>query len=259
MQRFIRFGVYLINIRYGGNDMTTQPDPTQEKSVSQWQPYRDIVIVAAPIIVLGAIGNILGLSTLIGGAFINLGYVLSIVLGGFILQRQGSSWREIGLKQPASWLKTVLSGIGAWIGAVVIFVATQGIAFGILTALGMIPAEIDQSRFNTIEGNLPLFILMLVLAWTTIAFGEELFYRAFLITRLIDQSHIRKWLAITIAGVVFGVAHFAEGPIGIFSNGAIGIFFGWLFVASGRNLWITLIGHGLLNTLRFVLLFTGLA
>jgi hypothetical protein len=190
---------------------------------------------------------------------INLGYLLAIIIGGILLQRQGSGWRKIGLGRPANWSKTVLAGVGAWIGAAVLFVVTQMIAAGILTALDKMPSEVDQSRFNAIEGNVPLFVLMLVLAWTTIAFGEELFYRAFLLTRLIDHIHIGKWLAIMIGGVVFGVVHYAEGPVGILSNGAFGVLFGWIFVKSGRNLWITIIGHDLLNTLRFVLLLFGAA
>jgi hypothetical protein len=123
----------------------------------------------------------------------------------------------------------------------------------------MLPSELDQSRFNPIEGNLPLFVLMVVLAWTTIAFGEELFYRAFLITRMIDLTKIGRWFSILIAGAIFGVVHFAEGPVGILANASFGILFGWIYVRSSRNLWITIIGHGLINTLRFTLLFIGAA
>ena len=241
------------------NDKAPQTNLEQENTLSSPRVLRDILIVASPIVVLGAVGNVVGLSTLAGGAIINLGYLLAIIFGGIILKRQGSSWREIGLGKPASWLKTALLGVGAWIGAVVVFVAVQTIAIGLLTALGLAPSEIDQSRFNPIEGNLPLFILMVILAWTTIAFGEELFYRAFLITRLVDYTTIGQGLAILISGIIFGVVHFAEGPVGILSNGAFGILFGWIYVRSGRNLWITIIGHGLINTMRFTLLYFGLA
>lgn len=241
------------------NKKTPQSNPKLENTFSHPRVLRDILIVASPIVVLGIVGNAIGLSTLAGGAIINLGYVLAIIFGGIILKRQGSGWREIGLEKPASWLKTMFLGVGAWIGAVVVFVATQMIAVGFLTALGMAPSEIDQSRFNPIVDNLPLFILMVILSWTTIAFGEELFYRAFLITRLIDYTAIGKGLAIVIGGIIFGAVHFAEGPVGILSNGAFGILFGWIYVRSGRNLWITIIGHGLINTLRFVLLYIGAA
>ncbi len=98
---------------------------------------------------------------------------------------------------------------------------------------------------------------MVTLAWTTIAFGEELFYRAFLISRLVDHTSVSHRSAIAVSAIIFGVAHFAEGPMGILSNGAFGGFFGWIYLKSGRNLWITVIGHGLINTFRFALLYVG--
>lgn len=189
---------------YSMEDRTRKASLEREKAFSRPRPLRDILIVAAPIVGLGAIGNVIGLSTLTGGAIINLGYIVAIVFGGVILRSQGSGWREVGLGKPASWWKSALSGVGAFVGAVVVFVAMQVIAVGLLTALEMAPSEIDQSRFNPIEGNLPLLILMLILAWTTIAFGEELFYRAFLITRLTDYTEIGPAVAIALSGIVFG-------------------------------------------------------
>lgn len=208
---------------------------------------------------MGVAGNLVGGSTLAGGAIINTGYLLMILIGAVLLRRQGSSWRRIGLRRPSSWPKTVLLGTAALIGAVVLFVAVQGIAVGVLNALGITPPEVDQSRFNAIQGSLPLFILMVVLAWTTIAFGEELFYRAFVITRMLDFTSIGPLLSILIAGTIFGAVHFAEGPVGVLANGSFGILYGWIFVRSSRNLWITIIGHGQINTLRFALLYSGIA
>lgn len=230
-----------------------------EDGFSRPNALRDILVVASPIVVLGVIGNQIGLSTLLGGAIINLGYVLAILLGGFILKRQLSSWKEIGLRRPPNWVKTILSGVGTWVGALVIFVLAQNLAVGVMTALGVTPTAIDQSRFDSVIGNLPFLILMVTLAWTTIAFGEELFYRAFIVSRLMDHATMGKWGAILISGTLFGIVHFAEGPIGILSNGTFGILFAWIYVRSDRNLWITIIAHGLLNTLRFVLLYAGLA
>ncbi len=218
---------------------------------------RDLLIVGSPILLLGAAGNLAGIGTLLGGAIVNLGYVLAITIGGRILQLQGSGWRSIGLARPASCLKTAGGGVAAWIGGVLIFVLMQVVIVALLTVLGQSMPEIDQSRFNPVNGNMPLFLLMVILAWTTIAFGEELFYRAFLISRLVDHAAMGRGAAITISTVIFAASHFAEGPMGILSNGAIGGLFGWIYLRSGRNLWITVIGHGLINTFRFTLLYLG--
>ncbi|NIM92762.1 MAG: CPBP family intramembrane metalloprotease [Anaerolineales bacterium] len=64
------------------------------------------------------------------------------------------------------------------------------------------------------------------MAWSAIAFGEEMYCRAFLITRMVDFTDIGQGLTILIAGLNFGVDHFAEGLLGILNNGAFGILFG---------------------------------
>jgi membrane protease YdiL (CAAX protease family) len=256
----ITLRIYAHLLPSGQEEIVTKMEVVMKEGVfSRPHALRDIFIVALPIILLGAIGNQIGLSTMLGGAIINLGYVLAILFGGVILNRQASSWKEIGLRRPPNWVKTILLGIGAWVGALVIFILVQNLAVGVMVALGVTPTPIDESRFNSVIGNLPFLVLMVMLAWTTIAFGEELFYRAFIVSRLMDHASMGKWGAILISGTLFGIAHFAEGPIGILSNGAFGILFAWIYMRSDRNLWITLIAHGLLNTLRFILLYAGLA
>ena len=87
-----------------------------------------------------------------------------ILVGTILLQSQGGNWRHIGLKRPRSWLRTAFLGVAASLGAVVLFVAAQGIAGGLLIALRVAPPELDQSRFNPISGNVSLFGLVVVLA-----------------------------------------------------------------------------------------------
>lgn len=222
------------------------------------RPARDVLLVATPIVVLGTLGNLVGLATLVGGALVNLGYVLAIVVGAFVLRRQGSGWVSLGLQRPRSVPRTVGYGVGAGVGAIVVFVVVQALVVGGLAALGVTLPALDESRFNPVAGNPALFALMLVLAWTTIAFGEELFYRAFLLTRLVDHADVGEWVAVLLGGALFGLVHFAEGPVGVLSNGAFGVLFGLIYLRSGRNLWITVVGHGLVNTLRFTLLYLGL-
>ncbi len=218
----------------------------------------DLILVIAPIIVLGIIGTGLGLETTGGIIVINLGYVFSILLGSWVLTRRGSSWREIGLTRPVSWLKTIVYGILAFISAVFIITFVETLVVNI-PGLNLAPPDI--SRFDVLEGNLTFLIFALAGAWTTIAFGEEMFYRAFLVTRLnlvFSSIKFSRALAILFSGIIFGLAHFAEGPAGIASNGAFGILFSWIYLRSKQNLWITIIAHGLLNTIRFVLVYYGI-
>jgi membrane protease YdiL (CAAX protease family) len=123
-------------------------------------------------------------------------------------------------------------------------------------------AEADISRFNPLEGNLPLLITSVVLAWTAVAFGEEMMYRAFLINQLgiLFQSKKLRWtLSLVISSIFFGLVHFYEGPLGILLTGLTGLLFGLIYMRSGRNLWVAIIAHGLVNTLTFLLIFFGTA
>lgn len=86
-------------------------------------------------------------------------------------------------------------------------------------------------------------------------------YRAFLITQLgeIFQGAKLRWvLALIFSSVIFGLIHFYQGPLGIVNTFLVGILFGAIYLRSERNLWITIISHGLFNTLSFVLMFYGI-
>lgn len=241
---------------------TTLSVPERRSETPEMPGFRGLVDIAAacvPLAVLGTIGARLGADTALGSIVINLAYVLCIVVASVMLRLRGTGWREIGLARPKSWPRTVFLGIGALVGAILVMNVVQGIALN-LSGLEMAPPDI--SRFNPMTGNLPLLLIMMVAAWTTIAFGEEMFYRAFLISRLGEVFHHTKvgWaLAVMGSSVAFGLVHYAEGPLGLVTNGAFGLLFGLIYLATGRNLWVTIIAHGLLNTLRFLFLFIGAA
>ena len=51
------------------------------------------------------------------------------------------------------------------------------------------------------------------------------------------------------------VAHAYQNLLGIAITGTLGILMGLLVLASGRNLWAVIIGHGLFDASRFVLFY----
>jgi membrane protease YdiL (CAAX protease family) len=153
------------------------------------KPLLEILVAFLPILVLGITGTSLGTDTLLGGIIITFSYILSILVATVFIKIRGSSWREIGLAKPQSWKRTVLLGVGVLIALLVMNIALQVIT---LNLPGVEVPPIDQSRFNPLEGNLAYFLVMVFLAWTTITFGEEMFYRAFLITQLQELAPVSK-------------------------------------------------------------------
>ena len=213
-----------------------------------------VVVVFIPFLALGVVGNAAGIDSALGLLAVILGPVLSVGVAWQVLRWQGSGWREIGLAKPKSWPRTALLALAALFGAVVIITLVQIVGENLPGA-----EPIDQSRFDSLVGSVPFLITSLLGAWTTIAFGEEMLFRAFFISRVaavLENQRFGSTFAVAAGAVVFGVTHFLEGPVGIVSNGSFGLLFGVIYIRT-RNLWITIIAHGILNTVRFILVFAG--
>jgi membrane protease YdiL (CAAX protease family) len=219
----------------------------------------DILIAFSPLLIIGSIGEWLGDGTALGAVLINVAYVLCIGLATVVLKRRGVGWGEIGLARPGSWLKTVLLGVGALIGYILANLALQGI-LQLLPGLEMAPS--DQSSFNALVGNLPLLLIYVAAAWTIIAFGEEMLFRAFLINSLavLFRKSKATWaLAGLVSSLAFGLAHFSWGLAGVIETTLLGLILTFVYLRTGRNLWVTIIAHGIGNTLGFLLVYSGAA
>lgn len=239
--------------------LTIREYTSRSLNLKRLRALLEILIAFLPIIVLGYIGTSMGPGTLLGGLMVTFGYILSILVASVLLKLRGTGWRQIGLAPPQSWRRTALLAIGTlvlWLGMNIVI---QMIAANLP---GLAIAPIDQSRFNPLAGNLPLLLMYVMLAWTTITFGEEMMYRAFLINHLakvFQNARLRWALALVGSSIVFGLVHWVEGPLGMFNAFAMGLLFAAIYLSSGRNLWVTIVAHGLGNTLRFLLLFAGAA
>lgn len=243
------------------NKITITLDRCTDRSnnFGRLRPLLEILVAFLPILLLGITGTILGTDTLPGGMIVTFGYILSILVATVFIKMRGSSWREIGLAKPQSWKRTVLLGAGVLIALLVMNIALQVITLN-LPRVEVPP--IDQSRFNPLEGNLAFFLLMVLLAWTTITFGEEMFYRAFLITQLQDLAPVSKLgtvIILSASSMIFGLVHWVEGPLGVINTFAMGLILGAVYLLSNRNLWITIIAHGLANSIRFYFIFLGVS
>jgi membrane protease YdiL (CAAX protease family) len=219
----------------------------------------DILVVGVPFVLVAGIGEWLGGGTALGPIAVNLAYVLTIVLASLVLRSRGTGWREIGLARPDSWRRTVLLGVGVTVGTILMGVALRGIMQN-LPGPAIRPS--DQSQYNPLHGDLPLLLIMLALSWTTIAFGEEMLFRAFLtngLTGLFQHAKARWALALIGSSVAFGLIHYDWGLAGMVETTLMGFILGFAYLRTGRNLWVTIVAHGLMNTLKFVLVFGGAA
>src|SRR5882724_11513538 len=178
-----------------------------------------------------------------------------VVFGVVSLWLRGEGARAVGLALRSDWGRTVLVGIGAGIGyqGFSLYVAEPAIA----RLTGRLP---DISLFAPLAGNVHFLLISLAVAWTLAACGEEFVYRGYLLTRLARAlgGAPRAWLgALTVTSVLFGVGHAYQGLSGMITAGLGGLAFGLLYMATGRNLWVSVVAHGTMDTVGFLLLFLG--
>ncbi|NJC10030.1 CPBP family intramembrane glutamic endopeptidase [Polymorphobacter fuscus] len=188
--------------------------------------------------------------------------LLTLALLTLYMRSRGVDWSAMGLRR--------LRGVRAWL-----MVVPQALlalpAFALVVAITTIggPAigldflrEVSggvEDRWGDVAGSLPHYLLWLAIVWTAAAFGEEMFFRGYLITRLgaaFGGGRAGALAAVFVSAVIFGYGHFYyQGLRGAVVTGGIGLAFGVMFLLFRRNLWPLILLHGVIDTLTFTALF----
>jgi membrane protease YdiL (CAAX protease family) len=148
---------------------------------------------------------------------------------------------------------------------------TIGVVLGVLTEAfqllitqpilsRLIGKQPDLETFRMLTGNVKITLLFIALSWTLAAFGEELFWRGYLMNRVADVGGRTRtaWIvSLVVVNMAFGVAHGYQGLTGLIEEGISGLFLGLMYLRTGKNLWVPVIAHGLGDTIDMVLLFFG--
>jgi membrane protease YdiL (CAAX protease family) len=115
----------------------------------------------------------------------------------------------------------------------------------------------DLSTFDGLEGNVGMLLTLLILSWTLAAFGEELAYRGFLLTRcreVFGSGILGTAIAVLATSLLFGFAHSEQGAIGVLVVSLDAVAFCLLRLHYG-TLWAPVLAHGFINTLGFLAFF----
>ena len=202
---------------------------------------------------------------LLFGAFIVIGHnvfhivpnevIVLFVLGLASIWLRDGRLSSMGLKRPASWrriflIALVAAGARIFLGQFVIEPIT-GFFW---------PPPSAPALANEIAGNVKMALFALLLVWTFAAFGEEIAYRGYLLTRAADiggRSTMAYWLGIVLVSILFGYGHYYKGPLGIIDSGIAGLILGAAYMVAGRNLWACVLTHGFIDTLGVIDAFFG--
>lgn len=208
-----------------------------------------IVLFAATLLLDVALGALVSvpINLQIGFVLDAIGKVLLIGVASGLIWLRGERLSDIGLKSPVNWWRTI-----------VLAVAFAAILFVVMYWSERAGFRRDLSKFAQVQGNLQLAMLSVLYAFLGAGLYEEFMFRGFLmqgIAMLFGGSRSAWIIACLVQGGLFGAAHAYQNPLGILITGTLGVLMGIIVLASGRSLWLVIIGHGLYDASRFVLFY----
>lgn len=171
------------------------------------------------------------------------------------LRLRGLRWRDVGFSCPQKRVRAL--ALGSFAGVAMELFSTFCTVPLLSRWTGKPP---DLTEFRPLVGNLALLLALLIPMWLLAGFGEELVHRGYLMHRLVDVFGPSRsgWIAsLLVASTIFGAAHEAQELTGMLQEGFAGLLLGTLYLASGRNLTVPIVAHGVSNTVAFVLIYLG--
>lgn len=211
--------------------------------------WKDLTLVTAFLVL--CVLALAALQTPLSGS---IALLSTLAFASWRLHRAGERWRSLGFVRPASLPRCAAAIIG-WIVA-------ASLAAGAATLIarhGFGFAAPDLRRLGELHGNLPRLFMVLTVAWTSAAFGEELLFRGFFLTRLeraLGGTQRATVIAVIGQALAFGLAHAYQGPTGMLTSGSIGLVFGIAY-ARGRNFWPVIVAHGIIDSVALIALYAG--
>lgn len=129
----------------------------------------------------------------------------------------------------------------------------------ILPAVGAPPPE---PAARAIRGDLAEYLFWAVpVAWGAAAFGDELVIRGFLLDRIAKVTGLSgaraSVAAVVVQAALFGALHFHQRVGGVLVTGAVGLVFGAVWLAGGRNLWACILLRGLVDFVAYTGFYTA--
>ena len=213
-----------------------------------YQKHKWLTVVEISIAVFMLIANLLGYLPFTSTIYVFIYAWLS-------LRFRKKGWKHIGLRKPERWSKTILIALS--VGILYQLLSLYAIEPLLSKLTGELP---DVSLFRSLVGNLNLLLFWIAISWSLAAFGEEMVYRGYFMNRIrgLFENEKTGWLlALLLSSVLFGGVHLYQGISGMISVGLFGVVFAAVYFASGKNLWASILAHGISDTLGFVMIYYG--
>ena len=165
-------------------------------------------------------------------------------------------FNSIGFIKHQNWLKIILISLLLGIVIELSFQILINPLFDKLTH-----STIDLSSFDSVQGNLLVYLAMLAIGFIIGGLFEEILFRGFLMTRIarfFKNEIVGYTVAIIITSSIFGFSHMYQGCSGVLNTSFIAVIFGIIFIKFNKNLWYTIFTHGFVNFVGFTVLYLGI-
>jgi membrane protease YdiL (CAAX protease family) len=121
-------------------------------------------------------------------------------------------------------------------------------------------STLDLSGVVALKDNWLNLVIALLISWTFAAFGEEIAYRSYLfqnIAGLFPNRRMGSAIGVLLCTALFALGHGYQGISGVVENAVFGLTMAFIFLFSKRNIWLPIIIHGFVDTIGFILIFSG--
>lgn len=233
--------------------------PTKIGSLLQSNPLYSIgeiaLVFITAFVVIRVAKPLVGEDPILKQAAVWIANVLMLLIIWIGLKLRGQSFTVFGLNvYSPSWNK----GFKTFLLSLLVFVlAMAGFVIGsiIMANIVGVPEGANLSGYDYLQGNIGKLLLSLMGVYIVSSFGEEVIYRAFLITRFSELGHGTKTatiISVILSSIIFGLVHYEWGAMGIVQTGFMGLALGICYIKLNRNLWVLVLAHAYMDTILMV-------
>lgn len=182
------------------------------------------------------------------------GYIFGLAMSLFTLWATKWDWSYFGLDD-IQWTSSIVPALGYTFLIILINDILIEPWVEIITQ-----KPVDLSAFESLHGNVINLLVILSITWAIAAFGEEFFFRGYIMNRLAHLlgNNNTSWIIATIlSSIVFGIVHAYQGISGIITTGMVGLILALAFYQNKNNLWAGILAHGIYDTYGLTMIYYG--
>ena len=180
--------------------------------------------------------------------------IIGFLVAWWVLHRRGTSWASLGLRKPSSIGLAVAITVGAYLVELAVW---QWVVP--MLADWFHPTQ-RPSFLGHLHGNAAALVAWLAVAWLVGGICEECLFRGFLLNRV--EASLGGGPAALAGGVLaqaalFGTLHLYGGTFAFMYAALFGVVYAVVYLIARRNLWPTIVVHGVADSVAFWGVYTG--